>query len=175
MTIRQGAVVAVSEAPGAGEIPSGTTVLLGREAGARRLRELTVGTPVEVGYDLDAGATVPCAFALGAHPLVTDRQSLPGLDTVTAEPRAAVGIAEDGRVLHLLSTDGRGGSSSGLTVAELADVLRSLGCEQAAYLDGGGSATLVTRGAGGVAVRNDLDQGQERPVPNGIGISATGS
>ncbi|MFB7668508.1 phosphodiester glycosidase family protein [Kitasatospora sp. NPDC056138] len=172
VTVRQGKVESVSESPGRGAIPEDAVVLLGREAGARALRELTPGTPVQVDYALESTAGVPFAFALGAYPVVRGHEPLPGLDTAVAEPRTAVGITAGGRVLHLLSMDGREGTSSGLTVGELADVLRSLGCTEAVYLDGGGSATLATRdpGTGMVRVRNNLDRGQERSVPNGIAV-----
>jgi hypothetical protein len=174
VTVRRGKVVSVSEAPGRGAIPQDAVVLLGREAGARALRGLAPGTPVTVDYAFESSAGVPFAFALGAYPLVRGHAPLPGLDTEVAEPRTAIGIAASGRVLHLLSTDGRENASSGLTVAELADLLRSLGCADGAYLDGGGSATLATRDLGGgrVRVRNNLDRGQERSVPNGIAVFA---
>ncbi|MDY0811436.1 phosphodiester glycosidase family protein [Kitasatospora purpeofusca] len=171
VTIHQGRVTAVSDTPGSGTIPPGDTVLLGREAGADYLRELISGAPVDVDYHLDAGHTPPFAFALGAHPLLHDQEPLPSLDDVTAEPRTAAGIADGGRTLHLLATDGRGGASTGLTLRELAQFLRSLGSDEGSYLDGGGSSTLTTATAGHVSVRNALDRQQERPVPNGIAIA----
>ncbi|MDY0811761.1 phosphodiester glycosidase family protein [Kitasatospora purpeofusca] len=173
VTVREGHVVAVSDTPGSGAVPSGDTVLLGREAGARYLRELTPGAPVDVDYRLDAGDTPPFAFALGAHPLLQGREPLPGLDEVTAEPRTAAGIADGGRTLHLLATDGRNNASTGLTLGELARLLRSLGSDEGSYLDGGGSSTLATTtDTGHVGVRNALDHQQERAVPNGIAITA---
>ncbi|GAA1982156.1 phosphodiester glycosidase family protein [Kitasatospora viridis] len=170
--VRHGRVAAVSGAPGRGPVAPDTTVLLGREAGARALRELTPGTPVTLDYRLASSTPVPFAFALGAYPLLRDHQVPPGLDDATAIPRTAVGIADAGRTLRLLSTDGREGTSSGLTLNELAHLLRTLHCTDAAYLDGGASATLATRlpGTTRVAARNNLDHHQERPVPNGIAV-----
>ena len=51
-------------------------------------------------------------------------------------------------------------------------MLRTLDCDEGVYLDGGGSATMATRdpGSGRMAVRNRLDQGYERPVPNGLAV-----
>ncbi|WP_079008383.1 phosphodiester glycosidase family protein [Streptomyces sp. XY431] len=172
VTVRHGHVETLSDTPGTGPIDPDTTVLLGREAGARALRELAPGTPVEVDYHLSSTNPVPYTFALGAYPLLRDHQPLAGLDNTTAEPRSAIGIADGGHTLRLLSTDGREGTSSGLTLSELAEVLRSLDCAQASYLDGGGSATLATRDTdtGRVTVRNSLAHQQERPVPNGIAI-----
>ncbi|RKT11669.1 uncharacterized protein DUF2233 [Streptomyces sp. 1114.5] len=172
VTVRQGRVVAVAATPGTGPIPTGSTVLLGREAGARALAALPPGAPVAVDYGLVSGEPVPFVFALGAHSLLRGGHALPGLDGTVAEPRSAVGLAAGGRVLTLLSTDGREGSSTGLTLTELARAVADLGCPDGVYLDGGASATLVARDSatGGLTVRNHLDHGRERPVPNALGI-----
>ena len=172
VTVRNGRVAALSGTPGRGVIRAGTFVLLGRESGADALRTLPLGTPVQVDYGLVPSSGVPFAFALGAQPLVRSGQPVPGLDATTADPRTAVCIADGGHSLGLLATDGREGASSGLTLSRLADLLRSLGCTDAANLDGGASTTLVTRSplTGRLVVRNTLANGQERPVPNGIAI-----
>jgi len=60
-------------------------------------------------------------------------------------PRAAVGIAE--KHLVVLVCDGRRSrTDAGLSMLELAGMMRELGCRVAMNLDGGGSATLVHRG-----------------------------
>jgi len=65
--------------------------------------------------------------------------------TAGRHPRAAVGIG-DGHVT-LLACDGRRSLvDDGLTMLELAAVMRDVGCETAMNLDGGGSTTLVHRG-----------------------------
>ena len=55
--------------------------------------------------------------------------------------RTAVGIREDGTVL-LVVADGRFKASAGLSLPELQQILRWLGCRDALNLDGGGSTTL---------------------------------
>jgi Phosphodiester glycosidase len=59
-------------------------------------------------------------------------------------PRAAVGI--DGERLISVACDGRTRGDAGMTLAELADALVSLGATDALNLDGGGSASLVHHG-----------------------------
>ncbi|MDI2130640.1 phosphodiester glycosidase family protein [Yinghuangia seranimata] len=174
VAVRDGKVEAVSAAAGSGAIPPGTMVLLGRDAGARALRALAPGTPVQVDYDLAAASGTRFAFALGVSTLIRGGSPLAGLDAKAAAPRTAVCVAADGHGLRLLATDGRGGRSAGLTLSELAAALRPLGCADAGYLDGGGSVTMATRdgGTGKVAVRNTLDGGAEREVPNGIAVFA---
>lgn len=55
--------------------------------------------------------------------------------------RTAVGIREDGTVL-LVVADGRFKAAAGLSLSELQQILRWLGCRDALNLDGGGSTTL---------------------------------
>ena len=55
--------------------------------------------------------------------------------------RTAVGIREDGTVL-LLVADGRHKQAEGLSLTELQQILRWLGCRDALNLDGGGSTTI---------------------------------
>lgn len=55
--------------------------------------------------------------------------------------RTAVGIREDGTVL-LFVADGRFKGAEGLSLTELQQLLRWLGCRDALNLDGGGSTTL---------------------------------
>ncbi|NDZ88251.1 phosphodiester glycosidase family protein, partial [Streptomyces sp. SID10115] len=43
VTVRDGRVVASADTPGTGPIARGTTVLVGREAGAQELRKLSAG------------------------------------------------------------------------------------------------------------------------------------
>ncbi|MET8945227.1 phosphodiester glycosidase family protein [Streptomyces sp. NPDC004542] len=173
VTVRHGRVVAAADKPGSGPIAADTTVLVGREAGARRLRKLSTGVRVTVRYRLVASSSrVPYRFALGGCPVLRDGQPLPGLDRVTSAVRTAVGIADGGRRLLLLALDGAPAYRSGLTIAEVADEMAALGSVDAFSLDGGGSTELVARepGAGSVSVRNHPSDGAERPVPNGIGV-----
>ncbi len=55
--------------------------------------------------------------------------------------RTAVGIREDGTVLFLVA-DGRHKQAEGLSLTELQQILRWLGCRDALNLDGGGSTTI---------------------------------
>ncbi|MEU0005927.1 phosphodiester glycosidase family protein [Streptomyces sp. NPDC006314] len=171
-----GRVASVSDAPGSGSIPADTTVLVGREKGAQQLRELSVGDPVTVTHTLAAATSgVPYAFAVGGFPVLRDGEPLSGLDDVTSAVRTAVGFRGGGQQLLILALDGAADYRTGMTVAEEADTMRTLGASDAFNLDGGGSTELVTRDedAGAVTVRNHPSGGAERPVPNGIGVFST--
>ncbi|MFE2628225.1 phosphodiester glycosidase family protein, partial [Streptomyces sp. NPDC059374] len=84
VTVRRGRVVAASDTPGGGPVAAGTTVLVGREEGARRLRKFFVGVRVTVRHRLVAAASrVPYRFALGGYPVLSGGRPLPGLDDPT--------------------------------------------------------------------------------------------
>jgi hypothetical protein len=179
VTVRQGRVAASADTPGSGPVARGTTVLVGREAGAQELRKLSVGDRVQVRHRLVAAEShIPLRFALGGYPVLRDGAPLAGLDTVTSAVRTAAGVSDDGRRLLLLSLDGSPEFRTGLTIAEVAATLKSLGATEGFSLDGGGSSTLVSSttlvakapGAEAVTVRNHPSGGVQRPVPNGIGV-----
>lgn len=131
------------------------------------------GQSVRIQRGLVSAATrIRYRFALGGYPVLTHGQPLPGLNNTTSTVRTAVGIADNGRRLLLLALDGAPAYRSGLTIAEVASVMRQLGSVDAFNLDGGGSTTMVARkpGAGALSVLNHPSGGAERPVPNGIGV-----
>ncbi|WP_329132869.1 phosphodiester glycosidase family protein [Streptomyces sp. NBC_01476] len=176
VAVRHGRVVSTAGAPGEGAIPPGTTVLLGRDAGADTLRDhLHLGDRVRADARLTPAATrVPYVFAVGGFPVLRAGQPLPGLDAKTAATRTAAGFGDRGHTLYLLALDGSAEANAGLTIAELAGVMRQIGADNAVNLDGGGSTTMVTRATGEPAatVRNHPSGGAERPVANAIGILA---
>ncbi len=149
-------------------------VLIGRRDGAVALRTLSVGQRVRIvtGDTLTARVAVSGSAQLVRNGLRTTS------DNRQLHPRTAVGVDRELRRIHLVVVDGRTASSRGMTLVQLARLMRSLGDEDALNLDGGGSSTMVARSAAGVlGVRNQPSDGRQRPVPNGLGFryTATGS
>ena len=78
-------------------------------------------------------------------------------------PRTAIGYTKDNDLI-LITADGREGNSIGLTLTELANLMKSLGCTNAINLDGGGSTVMYVKGqivnrpqqTGGIALSNAL-------------------
>ena len=60
-------------------------------------------------------------------------------------PRTAIGYTKDNHLI-MLTADGREGSSVGLTLMELAHLMKELGCVNAMNLDGGGSTVMYVQG-----------------------------
>ncbi|WP_374231113.1 phosphodiester glycosidase family protein, partial [Streptomyces sp. UNOC14_S4] len=172
VTVRRDRVAAVADRPGRGAIPAGSVVLAGRDAGAKELRKMRVGDTVRVEDRLESEERGALRFAIGGFPVLRDGRPVAGLDDSTSAVRTSAGTGEDGRRFYLLALDGGSEYRSGMTVAELADLMRDLGSDDAVNLDGGGSSTLATRDPGEerARVRNHPSGGGERAVANGIGV-----
>lgn len=173
VTVRRGRVVSTSTVLGKGPIPVGTVVLVGREKGAHALRALQPGDRAALAYRLQSRGG-PLTFAVGGMPVLRARTPLDGLDDRTAATRTGAGIGRHGHRLYLIALNGSAENDAGLTLAELARLMRDLGADDAVNLDGGGSSTLATRGTGdqGAVVRNRPPGSFERAVANGIGVFA---
>jgi exopolysaccharide biosynthesis protein len=83
-------------------------------------------------------------------------------------PRTAVGVTASGELL-LVAVDGRQTISRGVTLAELAQLMKGLGAVDAINLDGGGSTSLSIRGI----VADSPSEGRERPVANALLVYAS--
>jgi exopolysaccharide biosynthesis protein len=80
-------------------------------------------------------------------------------------PRTAVGIRADGTWVFVVVDGRRPTISVGMTLSELAQLMKSLGCKDALNLDGGGSSTLYLYGQ---VVNIPSDLAGERPVSDAI-------
>jgi hypothetical protein len=80
-------------------------------------------------------------------------------------PRTAIGVTADGKVL-LVVVDGRRSGSVGLTLVQWAKYMIQLGAVYAVNLDGGGGSTMWVKGQGVVNVPSDYSG--ERPVTNAV-------
>ncbi len=78
-------------------------------------------------------------------------------------PRTAIGVMEDGTLL-LVVVDGRQERSIGVSLFQLAQLMKNLGAVNAINLDGGGSSTMLV---GGGTINSPSD-GKLRPLANGL-------
>ncbi|MFJ4922892.1 phosphodiester glycosidase family protein [Streptomyces sp. NPDC088725] len=175
--VRDGRIVARTDRPGSGPIAEGSTVLVGREAGAEAIAALRPGDPVSLTYRprTDSGS-VPRTAVGGRELLVVDgvAQNHEGEGNNVAAPRTAVGFSRDGSTMQVITVDGRQADSGGTTLTELGLMMRKAGSYSALNLDGGGSSTLVAREPGSDVLRleNSPSDGSERTVPNGLALTA---
>jgi len=94
----------------------------------------------------------------GSHALIQGGTAT-ALPADAQHPRSLIGV-DAGGFLYLVAVDGRSEDSGGMSLPELQAYAASLGLANAMNLDGGGSTTLVVKGA----VVNRPSDGFERAV-----------
>jgi len=120
--------ISLSIAPHSAPVPAGLRLVHSIQGGPRLLPSLTSCEEAFVRREPDG--------------TVTD-----GVGAGRRAARTAFGITPDGAYAMLLCAAGakQDPESQGLTLAELADLMRSLGCSEALNLDGGSSTTMFVR------------------------------
>ena len=170
--------------PGIALRPGMFVVAGGGEHGEHLLNTFAVGDVVEIPYILTGATEWPYlrdwtqlqAVVSGGVVLLRNGQYGSGiLNNNERHPRTAVGVSLDQSKLYLLVADGRSPLSVGMTYREMADFFRHIGAFHALNLDGGGSTAMAVRdpNLGIVRVLNTPSDGQERYVPDGLGIFYT--
>jgi hypothetical protein len=134
---------------------------------------LVVGEQVTFSISITAGWEGVRELVSGRETIVRDGQAYvsprPAIAT-QLHPRSAIGTTASGDVI-MATVDGRDiGTSTGVDLDELAQLMLARGAVQAINLDGGGSTTLVLRRPGDVdaSVVNRPSDGSERAVANAI-------
>jgi hypothetical protein len=153
--VRQGAVSAASGS----SIPADGAVLAAYGAGSRtkEVQAMADGDTVRILLATLPRTAAPVMIIGGWPRIVRDGANVAG-DAPTVEgtisrnaearhARTSVGFSRDSTTLYLLTVDGRSAKSVGMTLVELADLMRRVGAWQAMNFDGGGSTTMVIDGA----------------------------
>ena len=172
--VRRGALATT---PGT-RIPADGAVLSAYGAGLRQaeVKAMADGDTVKVLLTTlpHLQGTAAPALVIGGWPrilhdgidITADAPSVEGTLSRNAEmrhPRTAVGFSRDSSTLYLFTVDGRSENSGGMTLTELAAMMRTLGAWDALNFDGGGSTTMVINGA---VVNKPSDPTGERAVGN---------
>jgi exopolysaccharide biosynthesis protein len=152
------------------DVPVRGLVLVGRGTGADALGALRKGDKARVTWELRREPEV----AISGNKVLLLGGVRRVVDDLEMHPRTAVGIDKDTGQVLMLVVDGRQDFSRGLTMVELANLMTTLGAEDALNLDGGGSSTVVAPDLNGVVgVRNSPSDGFERHVANGLQVTYT--
>ncbi|MEJ7894177.1 MAG: phosphodiester glycosidase family protein [Solirubrobacteraceae bacterium] len=170
--VRDGRVESVRSGTSTEEVPQGAMILVGRGAGASWLAAARPGEPVDLSYAPKVSVPSPFEFALGSGGVLVRDGVVRSQGDLSDAGRTAIGWRGGGRELLLLAVQGRANNSRGADFQEVADVFGRLGAEDALMLDGGGSTEMVARtpGDAAVSVTNVPSDGNERPIPNGVGL-----
>lgn len=167
-------VTAVSEQEGSAAIPEGCFILTaGLESGdylCGQLSSLKVGEQVKLSVTSPDPRWGQAQQVIGGYALLLkDGVVQEGLDNI-ANPRTALGIKADGKVI-LYTIDGRqSGHSVGASMRQVAARLKELGCVDAVLFDGGGSTTFGATGAldAAFSLQNKPSDGGQRAVTNAL-------
>lgn len=124
----------------------------------------------------DAGTdTSDVAEAVGSpFYLVKDGKNVASIFNESLVPVNSVGFKADGTLVFFMADGRQYPTSVGMTQSELADFLIAQGVVTALYLDGGGSATYMSKreGEGEIEVRNSPSDGSERSISSGLMLVA---
>ncbi len=165
--VSDGRVAARSSTLSVGEPITGS-LLVGRGLGAAQLADLPIGSRATV----TASIPDPYAVAISGESVLLRRGRVVATDDVYLHPRTAIGIDRDTGKVILVAVDGRQETSRGLTLVELARLLRRLGAESALNFDGGGSTTIAGLGRDHTDLRvlNSPSDGSQRSIPEGLAV-----
>lgn len=179
LAIRDGRVISITR-DGDCAIPPGGFVASFGPAAAQEALDLKVGARAVPAPTVGSISPSPPAseweemdYIVGGGPILLGPGTEAGFgESGFAEkrhPRTAVGVRPDGTWV-LLVVDGRQPTVSlGMSLAELAGMLESLGCEAGLNLDGGGSTALFLSGK---IANSPSDFGTERMISDAILVRA---
>lgn len=147
-----------------------------------KYRNIQVGEEISVNFSID-NRWQDAEFIMTSGPLlVMDGKKNLTINTSSSRatevaPRSAIAISKDKKTVHLITVDGRTGTSAGMNMSQFADYLVSLGVDRAINLDGGGSTTMGIRGYGSntVVLANKPSGGSQRRVSAIIEAISTGT
>jgi exopolysaccharide biosynthesis protein len=112
------------------------------------------------------------AIADWIAPLLINNRVLPNPTDTVLHPRTLIGFNVKKKFILFVVVDGRQkGYSEGMSMYELALLMKEKGCENAINLDGGGSSILLLRDEkGNVQTVNRPSGKTHRPIPVMIGL-----
>lgn len=154
LRVNEAGVIVLQEKQGRPvEIPEQGYILSGRGRTAESLNELALGETARLVTGLEPPWEELWSALEGGPRLLTDgeirisnrEERFREYISSSIAPRSAVGLTQDGELL-LVGVESPGVGRGGVSLLELATIMRKLGAYQAMNLDGGGSTTVVQAG-----------------------------
>lgn len=147
----------------------GEIVLSGHGEASSYLQQAKAGDTVQISIQYDQESWNGVQEAIGGRYHLVANGVVQSFNIAGVHPRTAIGIDENGNVFTVV-VDGRNPNySNGVTLDELAKLMKDFGAVDAMTLDGGGSSTFVVRQKDGkLAVENKPSDGFARPVANAL-------
>lgn len=156
------------------KITEDSFVLSGHGTGSKRLEKVKVGDTIKINVGMDKKWQDSEFMVAGGPQLVKNGKVDISMNTNAAIARAktsrtAVGVDKTNNKVFFVTVDTS--ISNGMSIPELARLMKELGADTALNLDGGGSTTMAIREKGSLKVVNKLQDGFERGV-SGILMAA---
>ncbi|WP_084289160.1 phosphodiester glycosidase family protein [Pedobacter nyackensis] len=128
----------------------------------------TAPKPVPTATLPAGGAIWNVKAAIGGSPMlikddkinITDKEELIDIDNTSSRARSAIGYTKNNMIVLLAVEGNITNGGAGLNLAELAQLMKEMGCVGAVNLDGGGSTSMTVRAKPTVKPSD----GAERPV-----------
>ncbi len=131
-----------------------------------------VGDEVKIEVTLTPDRKLETAVG-GGTMLITGGMAAKNTHNITGNnPRTAVGIDRTGKILMMVTVDGRSQQSAGMTLSALRDLMFELGAYDAINLDGGGSTRMIVRDNQDRTLKTVNQPTENRAVINGIGVKS---
>jgi hypothetical protein len=90
---------------------------------------------------------------------ITDKEELIVVDNNSSRARSAIGFTRDHKIVILAVEGNNSSGGTGLSLAELAQMMKEMGCIGALNLDGGGSTAFVVNGKQTVKPSDGAERG----------------
>ena len=153
--------------------------VIGRSSEYAGFRDGTTTSRVENGVTVDyTGYKLWQAIGAWYDAILIENGQICGPETWNEEhPRTAIGITADGDVVTYVVEGRNGNRAGGMSLYNMATVMKELGCVYAVNLDGGGSSTALSKHAGENFYRNGIQgaYGADRSVGDAILFVSTES
>ncbi|QOR66303.1 phosphodiester glycosidase family protein [Cytobacillus suaedae] len=164
-----GTVSDIQIGKGNATLSNGQVILSGHHFASDYLKNAKPGDRIEITSSFTDSNWHDVQEAIGGRYRLVNNGNVVKWDINGAHPRTAIGIKADGKIFTIV-LDGRSTNSVGMTLSELAVLMKDLGAVDAITFDGGGSSTLAARQAGDqhVSVVNKPSDGFERSVANSL-------
>ncbi|GIP35587.1 stalk domain-containing protein [Paenibacillus sp. J2TS4] len=163
--------------------PEDGYILRAAGAGAQFVQDnLKIGDPIDSAYNVvprDPTRTYDgedFQMMIGGHTILVDNGkpaelSRKDADYTRARARTAIGYSQDEKYVYLINVEDNT-NSTGMSFAEMQDVMTQIGIWKGMNLDGGGSSQMVARPLGDTNVELVAapESNYQREIVNGLGV-----
>jgi len=169
-SVLTGTVLRVIQNGGDEILSEGEFILSGHHFASDFLQTAVEGDKIDVRAEFSSPEWNEVVEAISGRYHLVKNGAIVKQDVAGVHPRSAIGIKADGGIVTVVVDGRQNATSVGVTLAEMASIMKDLGAVHAFTFDGGGSSTMVTRNHGdeNPSLINRPSDGSERAVSNSL-------